>query len=121
MLLEVRIVRKPVAWGVKYVPPEGTTGTPGVGRDCVGAGVGNRVAVFVAVNSSAPMDVTVGVKVSGVLVEVAKRFWVGRGVWLGGGVGVTMTGGGVGLAPSCGSLISGRPEQPARNTPRRKI
>ncbi len=125
MPLEVRIVRKPVLCGVKYVPLETPGGSPGVGNPGVangrgGAAVGKRVAVLVAVKFSAPIEVTVGVNVSGVLVEVAKRFRVGKGVWLGGGVGVTGMGGGVELAPNCGRRIFGKPEQPARIDPRRK-
>ncbi len=47
-------------------------GNPGVGKawEIVAKGV----AVIVGVNNSAPIAVTVGVKVSGVLVDVAKRF-----------------------------------------------
>jgi hypothetical protein len=44
--------------------------------------------------------VTVGVKVRGVGVEVAKRFWVGAGVMLGVGVKVSTTGTGVGVLKS---------------------
>ena len=61
-------------------------GNPGVGN-------GSSVTVPVGVNSSAPIEVTVGVKVSGVLVEVAKRFCVGAGVILGTGVVVGAAGG----------------------------
>ena len=52
------------------------------------------------VNNSAPIAVTVGVNVSGVLVEVAKRFWVGIGVAVENGVGVSAGGGTVGDAIS---------------------
>ena len=44
---------------------------------------------MVGVNNSAPSCVGVGVKVSGVLVEVANRFWVGAGVPVGSNVAVT--------------------------------
>ena len=54
------------------------------------------VGVMVGVNNSAPIWVTVGVKVSGVLVDVAKRFCVGAGVSVGTNVGVS-TGGGDGV------------------------
>jgi hypothetical protein len=43
------------------------------------------------------MAVTVGVNVSGVLVEVANRFCVGAGVPVGANVAVTITGAGVGV------------------------
>ena len=60
--------------------------------------IGNSVAVPVGVNNSAPICVTVGVKVSGVLVEVANRFCVGAGVMLAVGVGLSSTRGtGVGV------------------------
>ena len=87
-------------------------------RACV---VAKGVAVPVGVNSSAPIWVTVGVKVRGVLVEVAKRFWVGMGVLLENGVGVSVDGGWVGVAASCGSWIFGRPEQPVRRLPNTRI
>jgi hypothetical protein len=83
--------------------------------------VGKRVAVLVGVNNSAPIEVTVGVYVSGVRVEVANRFWVGAGVWLGAAVGVVRVGGELGVAPNCGRLISGRLEQLARTIPRSNI
>lgn len=57
---------------------------------------------MVGVNNSAPNAVTVGVNVRGVLVEVAKRFWVGMGVALEKGVDVAAGGGAVGDAPNCG-------------------
>lgn len=57
-------------------------------------GVGKSVGVTVGVNNSAPIAVTVGVNVMGVLVEVAKRFWVGAGVLDGANVAVTRSGGG---------------------------
>jgi len=69
----------------------------------------------VGVNRSAPIAVTVGVNVSGVLVAVAKRFWVGAGVALGKRVGVFAGASGVLVAPSDGRLIFERPEQPAKN------
>ncbi len=89
-------------------------GTPGVE---VGKTI--CVRVLVGVNSSAPMDVTVGVKVSGVEVDVANRFWVGIGVSVGAevGVGEAAGGGGVAVARNCGILIFGKPEQPARKIP----
>ena len=74
------------------------------------------------VNKSAPIIVTVGVKVSGVGVEVANRFCVGMGVSLAAGVSVSVGGaGGVGVASNCGMLIFGKPEQPARKIPSTKI
>ena len=81
--------------------------------------MGKFVSVAVGVNSSAPIEVTVGVKVSGVLVEVAKRFCVGMGVALIKGVGVSAGGGGVGEVSNGGR--PGRPEQPARNNASRRI
>jgi len=96
---------------------DGTVGNASVGR----TGVGKAVAVFVGVNNSAPIAVTVGVKVSGVLVEVAKRFCVGIGVLLTNGVGVLVGGGEVGLAMNCGSLIFGKAEQLARSIPSIRI
>src|SRR5215211_6769196 len=67
--------------------------TPGV--------IGKSVAIPVGVNSSAPSWVGVGVKVRGVLVEVANRFWVGAGVMRGLGVGVSAAGRAVGVMISC--------------------
>lgn len=96
-------------------------GNPGVGKLRVGAEVGKAVAVFVGVNNSAPIEVTVGVKVSGVLVEVAKRFCVGIGVLLANSVGVSTGGGCVAVAPSWGRLIFGKPEQPPSNAPNTRI
>jgi hypothetical protein len=64
-------------------------------------GVGKSVAVPVGVKNSAPICVTVGVNVRGVLVEVAKRFCVGAGVMLGTGVCVASGGIGVGVAINC--------------------
>jgi hypothetical protein len=52
------------------------------------------LGVCVAVNDSAPSCVTVGVKVNGVLVEVANRFWVGAAVPVASNVAVTGGGGG---------------------------
>ena len=88
------------------------SGSPGVGvgRDPVGVRVG--------VNNSAPIDVTVGVKVSGVGVEVAHRFCVGMGVLL--AAGVSVSAGGVGVN-NCGMLIFGKPVQPARKIPRTRV
>lgn len=77
------------------MPLDAPGGSPGVGK-----AVGKFVAVPVGVNNSAPIDVTVGVKVSGVLVEVAKRFCVGMGVLVENGVGVSTGGGEVGVAIS---------------------
>jgi len=80
------------------------------------------VSVLVGVNNSAPSAVTVGVNVSGVLVAVANRFWVGIGVALINGVGVSTGKGGVGVTLNCGRLIFGKPpEQLARNVPNRRI
>lgn len=59
--------------------------------------VGKSVTVPVGVNNSAPIWVTVGVNVIGVLVEVAKRFWVGAGVMLAVAVGVSTNGMEVGV------------------------
>lgn len=56
--------------------------------------VGNSEGVVVGVNNSAPSCVGVGVKVSGVLVEVANIFRVGAGVLVGANVAVTGGGGG---------------------------
>jgi hypothetical protein len=94
------MLRNPVLCGVKKALPDAVEGTPCVGRTRVAGGVGKRVAVLVGVNSSAPMDVTVGVNVSGVLVEVANRFWVGIAVSLAGGVAVSAARDGDGVAPS---------------------
>lgn len=78
--------------------------------------------VRVGVNNSAPMEVTVGVKVSGVGVEVANRFCVGIGVLLTAEVSVSAgCGSGVGVASNCGRLIFGKPEQPARKIPSTRI
>ena len=79
------------------------------------------MAVLVGVNNSAPTNVTVGVKVSGVLVNVAKRSCVGTGVLLESGVGESTGGGGVAVAISCGRLIFDNSEQPARRTPSKRI
>ena len=54
----------------------------------MGTSNGISVSVLVGVNNSAPSAVTVGVNVSGVLVEVANKFWVGIGVALANGEGV---------------------------------
>ena len=67
----------------------------------VGKLVGKSVAVPVGVNNSAPIWVTVGVYVRGVLVAVAKRFCVGAGVTLSVGVGVSSMGAGVGVMINC--------------------
>ena len=88
----------------------------GVGKS-VEASVGNPVSVLVGVNNSAPRAVGVGVNVSGVDVEVAKRFCVGMGVSLINRVGVSEGGTGVGEVSSGGRLI---PEQPARRIAREK-
>jgi hypothetical protein len=75
----------------------------------------------VGVNNSAPIEVTVGVNVSGVGVEVANRFCVGMGVCVGAGVSVSVGGGAVGVAMNGGMLIGGIPEQPARKIPRTRV
>src|SRR5215211_6190315 len=67
-LFEIKIVRKPVLTGVKKFPLIAFAGKLGVGKS---------VAVMVGVNNSAPNAVTVGVNVSGVGVDVAKRFCEG--------------------------------------------
>ena len=74
--------------------------------------VGKGVSVLVGVNNSAPIAVTVGVNVSGVLVEVAKRFCVGMGVALTKGVFVSAAGGAVGEVTSCATFC--RAVQPER-------
>jgi hypothetical protein len=74
----------------------------------------------VGVNSSAPIWVTVGVKVSGVLVEVANRFWVGAGVMLAVGVGVSTAGTGVGVRSSCITSESGAQLESRRERTRRE-
>jgi hypothetical protein len=84
----------------------------------VGKSVGMLVSVPVGVYKSAPIDVTVGVKVSGVGVDVANRFCVGMGVSLINGVRVAVGGGGVGEASNAGRF--GRPEQPARRLPSKR-
>ena len=75
------------------MPPSALAGSPTVG-------IGSGVSVSVGVNNSAPICVTVGVNVSGVLVEVAKKFWVGMGVALTKGVLVSAGGGAVGEVTS---------------------
>lgn len=79
------------------MPPSALAGSPKVGA-------GSGVSVCVGVNSSAPICVTVGVNVSGVLVEVAKRFCVGMGVTLTKGVLVSAGGGAVGEVTSCATF-----------------
>ncbi len=83
--------------------------------------MGTGIRVLVAVNRSAPMAVTVGVKVIGVVVEVANKFCVGIGVSLTNGVFVAVGAGAVGVTRNWGRLIFGRPEQPVRKIPRRRI
>jgi hypothetical protein len=112
------MLRKPILFGVKYSPFSAPGGNPDVGGLCV---IRKEVAVIVGVNNSAPIAVTVGVNVSGVLVEVAKRFGVGMGVLLENGVAVSTGGGRVAVARNCGTLILGKPEQPARNVPSTRI
>jgi len=88
----------------------------------VGRSIGTSVSVLVGVNNSAPSAVTVGVNVSGVGEEVANRFWVGRGVALINGLGVSTGTGGVAVALNEGRLMFGKPpEQPARNVPNRRM
>ncbi len=60
-------------------------------------GKGSSVAVPVGVNNSAPSCVGVGVKVSGVGVDVANKFCVGAGVMLAVVVGAISGGTGVGV------------------------
>jgi hypothetical protein len=120
-LLESRTLVKPTLSEVKMPTLASPGGNPGVGKLSVGAEVGKAVAVFVGVNNSAPIEVTVGVKVSGVLVAVAKRFSVGIGVLLGNLVGVSTGGGCVAVAPSCGRSIFGKPEHPPSNAPNTRI
>lgn len=57
--------------------------------------------------------VTVGVNVSGVLVDVANMFCVGMGVSVGARVKVAVAGGGVGVARTNGMF--GSPAQPERD------
>jgi hypothetical protein len=121
ILLENKMERKPAPSGVNKPSLDGPGRDPGVGVARTGTGVGKVVAVLVAVNDSAPINVTVGVKVSGVLVEVAKRFCVGVDVRIGAGVGVSAGGGEVGVAINCGRLILGKPEQLPRNKLRARI
>jgi hypothetical protein len=75
--------------------------------------VGKSVAVAVGVNNSAPRAVTVGVYVSGVGVDVAKRFCAGLGVMVTDGAGVAVAGTGVGVLIN--PVISDNAEQPERN------
>lgn len=79
-------------------------------------GVGKGVSVLVGVNNSAPICVTVGVNVIGVLVEVAKRFCVGAGVSVENGVAVSVGGTGVGVIIN--RPRSGSAEQPASRVKR---
>lgn len=92
-LFEISTDKNPTLTGVKRLPLIAAGGKPGVGN-------GSSVTVPVGVNNSAPSCVGVGVKVNGVLVAVAKRFWVGAGVMLGTGVNVSAAGMGVGEAIS---------------------
>ena len=94
------------------MPPNAAGGKPAVG-------IG--VSVLVGVNNSAPMAVTVGVNVRGVLVEVAKRFCVEIGVTLTNGVGVSAGGGTVGDAISCPRLIFGKAVQLERKMDNNRI
>jgi hypothetical protein len=113
VLFETRTARKPVLCGVKKSLLDGSRGISGVGKS-----VGISVAVPVGVYKSAPSDVTVGVAVSGVGVEVANRFCVGMGVSLTKGVAVSVGRGGVGEASKDGRF--GRPEQPTRMIPSKR-
>ena len=112
MLFEINTAVKPTLTGVK-IPASGTL-------TCGGAAVGRMkgVSVLVGVKRSAPSAVTVGVKVSGVLVEVAKKFCVGIGVTVGMGVKVG-EGRGVAVAASCERF--GRAEQPGTSIARRRM
>jgi len=74
--------------------------------------------VPVGVKFSAPIWVTVGVKVNGVGVEAAKRFWVGAGLILGVGGSVSTTGMGVGVRSSF--VTSEREAQLESRTDRRR-
>jgi hypothetical protein len=84
----------------------------------LGKPVGISVSVPVGVYRSAPIDVTVGVNVNGVAVDVANRFCVGMGVSLINGVGVSVGGGDVGVASRAGTL--GKPEQLPRRIARKR-
>ena len=75
-------------------------------------GVGKSVAVIVGVNNSAPSAVTVGVNVSGVAVDVAKRFCDGMGETV--CVGEAVPAGGTGVGDAIKAAISGNAEQPVR-------
>lgn len=68
---------------------------------------------------SGTSGVSVGVKVTGVLVDVAKRSCVGKSVTVGAGVKVLGGGGGVGVNTS--SRTGDNAEQPLRNIPNRRI
>jgi hypothetical protein len=107
---ETRMARKPLLCGVKKSLLAGSRGISGVGKS-----VGISVAVPVGVYKSAPIDVTVGVNVTSVGVEVANKFWVGIGVSLINGVGVSVGGGNVGVASKAGRF--GSPEQPVSRIP----
>lgn len=86
-----------------------------------GVMLGSLVGVIVGVNNSAPIIVTVGVKVSGVAVEVANIFWVGMGVSLANGVREAVGAAMVVVARNWGKLIFGKLEQPARKTTSTRI
>ena len=78
-------------------------------RVCVGSSVG------VSMGTS---DVAVGVNVTGVAVETANRSFVGYGVALDGGVGVSAN---VGVGVIRSAVISGRLAQPTSNMAKRSI
>ena len=83
-----------------------------------GPKVGRAVGVPVG-GCSCKNGVSVGVKVTGVLVDVAKRSCVGIRVTVGPGVSVLGGGCGVGVATSC--RMGDKAEQPLRNIPNRKV
>ena len=80
-----------------------------------GPNVGRGVGVSLGV-ASGKNGVSVGVKVTGVLVDVAKRSRVGMSVTVGAGVKVLGGGGAVGVFRSCNT--GDKAEQPLRKIPR---
>jgi len=83
-----------------------------------GPKVGRGVGVSVG-GCSGKNGVSVGVKVTGVLVDVAKRSCVGIRVTVGAGVSVLGGGGGVGVDTNC--RIGDKAEQLLRNIPIRRV
>ena len=82
-------------------------------------GSGSRVWVGIGVGvSKGVSDVGIGVNVTGVAVETANRSFVGYGVALDGGVGVSAN---VGVGVVRSAVISGRLAQPTSKTARSSI